>query len=249
MAERISSRHFGANAWVVEEMYQDYLSDPKTVSKSWREFFAGNEPAGDEPAPDPPVTDRAERVGQAEPDGDGQVPADATPLRGAQSAIAKNMTSSLSMPTATSIRVVPAKLLEVNRRIVNNQLSRTRGGKMSFTHLIGWAVVRGLERVPAMLSSYHESDGKAFARRPEHLNLGLAIDVERDGGRSLLVPNIKQADTLDFFGFYLAYQEVIRRVRERKLDPEMFAGTTATLTNPGTVGTVGSVPRLMPGQS
>ena len=235
MAERISSRHFGANAWVVEEMYQDYLSDPETVSRSWREFFSGYQPNPEQPAP--------------AREGDGQVPADATPLRGAQGAIAKNMISSLSMPTATSIRLVPAKLLEVNRRIVNNQLGRTRGGKMSFTHLIGWAVVRGLERLPAMLSSYHEVDGKAFARRPEHLNLGLAIDVERDGGRSLLVPNIKQADTLDFFGFYRAYQEVIRRVRERKLDPEMFADTTATLTNPGTVGTVGSVPRLMPGQS
>jgi 2-oxoglutarate decarboxylase len=241
MAERMGSPQFGANTWVVEEMYRDYLLDPDSVGESWKEFFSDYQPSWEQPppreAPPPQVEDR--------------VPDDATPLRGAQAAIAKNMVQSLSMPTATSIRAVPAKLLEVNRRIVNNQLARTRGGKISFTHLIGWAVIRGLRQVPVMTTTYHEANGTAYARRPEHVNLGLAVDVERskDGGRTLLVPNIKQADTMDFVGFWRAYEEIIRRIRENKLDAELFAGTTATLTNPGTIGTVGSVPRLMPGQS
>jgi 2-oxoglutarate dehydrogenase E1 component len=166
------------------------------------------------------------------------------------------MTSSLGVPTATSIRVVPAKLLEVNRLIVNNQLARTRGGRVSFTQLIGWAVVRGLSQIPAMRSSYHQSDGKAYVRRSEHVNLGIAVDVEppadqdgRPGGHMLLVPNIKQADTMDFAEFWRAYEGVIARVLGNRLDADLFAGTTATLTNPGVTGTVGSVPRLMPGQS
>src|SRR5690606_17136313 len=129
-------------------------------------------------------------------------------------------------------------------------LQRTRGGKVSFTHLIGWAVVQAMTKMPVMTSTYVEVDGKPYVVRPEHINLGLAIDVERkDGSRTLLVPNIKAADTLDFAGFYRAYEDVVRRVRRNELDPEMFEGTTATLTNPGTVGTVGSVPRLMAGQS
>ncbi|MDP9405749.1 MAG: multifunctional oxoglutarate decarboxylase/oxoglutarate dehydrogenase thiamine pyrophosphate-binding subunit/dihydrolipoyllysine-residue succinyltransferase subunit, partial [Actinomycetota bacterium] len=178
------------------------------------------------------------------------LPEGAAPLRGVAAVIAENMNDSRSMPTATSIRDVPAKLLEVNRRIVNNQLGRTRGGKVSFTHLIGWAIVRALGAMPVMTSSYHEVDGKPHVRRPEHPNLGLAVDVERkDGSHTLLVPNIKAVDTLDFAGFFRAYEDVVRRIKANKLDPELFADTTVTLTNPGTVGTVGSVPRLMPGQS
>jgi 2-oxoglutarate dehydrogenase E1 component len=178
------------------------------------------------------------------------VPEGAKPLRGGAALIAGNMRESLGVPTATSIRVVPAKLLEVNRTILNNQLGRVRGGKVSFTHLIGWAVVKAMQALPVMTTSYHEADGRGYAVRPEHLNLGLAVDVERrDGGRTLLVPNIKTADTLDFAGFWQAYEQVIRAVKANKLDPSLFEGTTATLTNPGTVGTVGSVPRLMPGQS
>jgi len=180
----------------------------------------------------------------------GTLPDGAKPLRGGAAIIAENMASSLTVPTATSIRVVPAKLLEVNRRILNNQLSRKRGGKVSFTHLIGWAIVRAMGRMPVMTSSYAEADGKPHVVRPEHLNLGLAVDVARkDGGHTLLVPSIKEADTLDFAGFYQAYEQVIRAIKTNQLTPHLFAGTTATLTNPGTVGTVGSVPRLMAGQS
>jgi 2-oxoglutarate dehydrogenase E1 component len=160
------------------------------------------------------------------------------------------MEASLAVPTATSVRTMPAKLLEVNRLILNNQLRRlARGGKVSFTHLIGWAVVRALREMPEMNVAYTEIDGKPHVVRYPHINLGLAVDLERpDGSRVLVVPSVKQADTLDFGGFWAAYEDLIHKARTNRLTPDDFAGTTATLTNPGTIGTVQSVPRLMPDQ-
>jgi multifunctional 2-oxoglutarate metabolism enzyme len=172
------------------------------------------------------------------------------PLRGAAARIVEAMEASRAVPTATSVRTVPAKLLEVNRNILNGHLRRHRGGKVSFTHLIGWAVVRALAAVPAMTSIYREVDGKPSVARPEHVNLGLAVDTRRpDGGRTLLVPNIKQADTLDFAGFVRAYEDLVKKVKTNKITVEDFAGTTVTITNPGMIGTVLSVPRLMAGQA
>jgi 2-oxoglutarate dehydrogenase E1 component len=171
------------------------------------------------------------------------------PLRGAAAAIVKNMAESLEVPTATSVRTMPAKLLEENRRIINDYLARGRGGKVSFTHIIGWAIVKGLQAVPALNSSYTEIDDKPHVIRHKNVFLGLAVDLERkDGTRTLLVPNIKEADTLDFAGFHAAYEELIRKVRSGKITTEDFAGTTVTLTNPGMIGTVLSIPRLMSGQ-
>ena len=161
------------------------------------------------------------------------------------------MEASLGVPTATSFRDVPAKLLEVNRRVINGYLGRTRGGKVSFTHIIGYAIVRAIhETVPRMNSTYLEgADGKPRVIRHEHVGLGLAVDVEKsDGSRSLLVPVIRDADTLDFRAFWGTYEEIIRKVRSNKLTVDDFAGATITLTNPGTIGTKQSVPRLMPGQ-
>ena len=161
------------------------------------------------------------------------------------------MEKSLEVPTATSFREVPAKLLEVNRKIINGYLGRTRGGKVSFTHIIGYAIVQALEdAVPRMNSTFLEGeDGKPRVIRNEHVGLGLAVDLEKsDGSRTLLVPVVKEADTLDFRGFWGAYEELIRKVRTNKLGVDDFAGATVTLTNPGTIGTVQSVPRLMPGQ-
>jgi len=178
----------------------------------------------------------------------------AVPLRGAASRLALNMTASLSVPTATSVRSVPAKLLEVNRTILNNQLARTTGAKVSFTHLIGYAVVRALGDLPALNSSYVEETGDGGRTVPgvvhhAHVGLGLAVDVARpDGSRTLLVPCIKNADALDFRAFVLAYEEAVRKVQTGTAGPDDFAGVTVTLTNPGTLGTVQSVPRLMPGQ-
>ncbi len=160
------------------------------------------------------------------------------------------MEASLGVPTATSARVIPARLLEVNRRVANNYLTRMqRSGKLSFTHLIGYAVIKALGRMPVMNAAYSPVDEKPGVIRHPHVSLGLAVDVKKsDGSHSLLVPNIKEADTLDFASYFAAYEDVIRRVRAGKIAPEDFAGTTVTLTNPGTIGTVHSVPRLMPGQ-
>mgnify|MGYP002620567785 FL=1 len=159
------------------------------------------------------------------------------------------MAASLALPTATSVRAVPAKLLIDNRIVINNHLSRGRGGKVSFTHIIGYAVVRALQAMPEMNYSYAEVDGKPTLVMPEHVNFGLAIDIKKsDGSRQLLVPSIKAADTMDFRQFWMAYEDIVRKARAGKLTVEDFAGTTITLTNPGTIGTVHSVPRLMPGQ-
>src|SRR6266536_1541346 len=187
----------------------------------------------------------AEADGAAAEDGNGAVV-----LRGPAATIVRAMEASRDVPTATSFRVVPARLLEVNRDVLNGHLRRRRGGKISFTHLIGYAVVKAIQAVPAMSSIYLERDGKPYLRRPQHINLGLAVDVKRpDGSRTLLVPNVKAADTLDFAAFVRAYEELIGKVRANKLSVGDFAGTTVTITNPGTVGTVMSVPRLMAGQA
>src|SRR5579864_2851373 len=174
----------------------------------------------------------------------------AQPLKGVAARIVANMEASLSVPTATSVRRVPAKLLEINRTILNNHLARRRGGKVSFTHLIGFAVVRALRAVPVMNSGFRAGeDGKPTVTHYSHVNLGLAVDVENaDRTRSLIVPAIKHADEMDFHGFWSAYEDLIRKVRTKKLSADDLAGVTVSLTNPGTLGTEHSVPRLMPGQ-
>jgi 2-oxoglutarate dehydrogenase E1 component len=159
------------------------------------------------------------------------------------------MELSLQVPTATSVRAVPAKLLFDNRVVINNHLRRARGGKVSFTHLIGYAVVKALKAHPEMNNAYTEVDGKPALLVPEHVNLGIAIDlVGKNGARSLVVASIKKADTLDFATFWGAYEDIIRRARNGKLTTDDFAGTTISITNPGTIGTNHSVPRLMQGQ-
>ena len=177
---------------------------------------------------------------------------EATPLRGAAPRIVANMEASLAVPTATSVRTVPARLLEVNRLILNNQLARTTGAKVSFTHIIGYAVVRALHDVTALNAAFVPDGGgkgKPGVIHHKHVGLGLAVDQEKsDGSRTLLVPCIKDADTLDFRSFVLAYEDLIRKIHTNKIGPDDFAGTTVSLTNPGTLGTVQSVPRLMPGQ-
>ncbi|MFK4183675.1 multifunctional oxoglutarate decarboxylase/oxoglutarate dehydrogenase thiamine pyrophosphate-binding subunit/dihydrolipoyllysine-residue succinyltransferase subunit [Streptomyces sparsogenes] len=170
-------------------------------------------------------------------------------LRGPAAAVAKNMNASLELPTATSVRAVPVKLLFDNRIVINNHLKRARGGKVSFTHLIGYAMVQALKAMPSMNYSFTEKDGKPTLVKPEHVNLGLAIDlVKPNGDRQLVVAAIKKAETLNFFEFWQAYEDIVRRARSGKLTMEDFSGVTASLTNPGGIGTVHSVPRLMPGQ-
>ncbi|WP_233358559.1 multifunctional oxoglutarate decarboxylase/oxoglutarate dehydrogenase thiamine pyrophosphate-binding subunit/dihydrolipoyllysine-residue succinyltransferase subunit [Thermomonospora amylolytica] len=280
---------FGANEWLVDELYQKYLEDPNSVDQAWWNFFAdyqpGSRPAtpqgqsapaanGSAAAPAAPAPARPEAGdGQAAPAAKAPAPPAPAPaaekpkvekprpsapppagaeevrLKGVAARTVANMESSLQVPTATSVRAVPAKLLIDNRIVINNHLKRGRGGKVSFTHLIGFAIVRALQAMPEMNYSYAEADGKPVLVKPEHVNLGLAIDIKKeDGQRQLVVPSIKAAETLDFRQFWAAYEEIVRKARGGKLTLEDFQGTTISLTNPGTIGTVHSVPRLMPGQ-
>jgi 2-oxoglutarate decarboxylase len=252
----------GPNSGLAEEMYSIYLENPAAVPDGWREFFDRREQGSPEPAPSVPAEPprEATRPAPAEPLPRAESPAPAPeqpaapsdegqPIRGASARIVENMEASLDVPTATSVRTVPAKLLEINRQILNNHLGRIGGVKVSFTHLIAYAVVKALGRVPVMNSKFEVADGQPTVVHHEHVNLGLAVDVEKsDGSRTLLVPNIKEADTLTFDAFQAAYEEAIAKVRSGKLSPDDFAGTTGTITNPGTIGTMHSVPRLMPGQ-
>ncbi|MFM8863044.1 MAG: 2-oxo acid dehydrogenase subunit E2, partial [Acidimicrobiia bacterium] len=263
----------GPNAWLIDEMRERWQHDPESVGESWRDFFSGSTPmnghavvsspaaAPTPPAPAAPAAPASAPESRATTPGTSpattpsapiapRAPAAAEPLRGAAARIVTNMEASLAVPTATSFREVATKLLEVNRKSINGYLSRSRAGKVSFTHLIGYAVVRAIvDAVPAMNSTFvTDADGKPCVIRNEHLGLGLAVDVEKAGGRTLLVPCISAADTLDFAGFFDAYETIIRKVRSNTLSPDDFAGVTVTLTNPGTIGTVQSVPRLMPGQ-
>ncbi|GAA3340144.1 multifunctional oxoglutarate decarboxylase/oxoglutarate dehydrogenase thiamine pyrophosphate-binding subunit/dihydrolipoyllysine-residue succinyltransferase subunit [Amorphoplanes nipponensis] len=196
-------------------------------------------PAAAKPAPAKPVAAPAAANG-----------AKVTTLRGVAARIVQNMDASLEVPTATSVRAVPAKLLVDNRIVINNHLARGRGGKVSFTHLIGWALVRSVMAHPEMNNSFAEVDGKPAMVQPEHINLGIAIDLaKKDGTRTLVVPSIKNCETMDFRKFWQAYEDVVRRARRNELTMDDYAGTTISLTNPGGIGTVHSIPRLMAGQS
>jgi 2-oxoglutarate decarboxylase len=259
---------FGANSWLVDEMYAQFLADPQSVSESWQEFFSDYRRAGEsvpQPSPAAPVASATPAppaagapapptaaAGAASPTAPAADVADrGEPIRGAGVAIAANMERSLTVPTATSFRNVPAKLLEVNRSVINGYRGRSGQGKVSFTHLIGYAIVRAIaDAVPAMNNTYVEgSDGKPRIIRNDHVSMGLAVDVGRpDGSRTLVVPVLRDADTLDFAGFLTAYEDIVRKVKANKLTIADFQGATISLTNPGTIGTVQSVPRLMPGQ-
>ncbi|MDT5290088.1 MAG: multifunctional 2-oxoglutarate metabolism enzyme [Mycobacterium sp.] len=201
---------------------------------------AAAEPA--KPAPEPAKAKAAAGPPPAEGD-------ESAVLRGAAAAVVKNMNASLDVPTATSVRAIPAKLLIDNRVVINNHLKRTRGGKVSFTHLLGYAIVQAIKKFPTMNRHFAEVDGKPNVITPAHTNLGLAIDLQgKDGNRQLVVAAIKRCETMRFGQFIAAYEDIVRRARDGKLTAEDFAGVTVSLTNPGTIGTVHSVPRLMRGQ-
>ena len=184
--------------------------------------------------------------------GDGAGPAtaaggEAQPLRGPAATLAKAMNQSRSIPTATSFRELAVDTLDAKRKALNAIL-KERGMKVSFTHLIAWAIVKASQDWPVMGRAFEERDGKPFVIEPGGVNLGIAVDVERKGKRSLLVPCIKSADRLDFKGFHSYYEELITKTRENSLTADDFQGTNISLTNPGGLGTVASVPRLLEGQ-
>jgi 2-oxoglutarate decarboxylase len=306
-----SAAEFGANEWLVDELYSQYRVDKNSVDASWwptleayhqhKTGDSATEPAQSAPAqttqpaqtPEPtasapapataasgaptkaapapaettpkneagrPVARTTSQQPKAAP-----IPADApaptpqssseepedvvSPLRGMAKSLATNMDASLTVPTATSVRTVPAKLMIDNRIVINNHLKRSRGGKVSFTHLIGWALIQALKEFPSQNVYYEEVDGKPSVVAPAHVGLGIAIDIPKpDGSRALLVPAIKRADTLSFTDYLAAYEDLVRRARGNKLTADDFKGASISLTNPGGIGTVHSVPRLMKGQ-
>ena len=196
------------------------------------------------PAQAPKAPAKAKTAPEPEPEPVNTV----SPLRGMSKSLAANMDASLSVPTATSVRTIPAKLMIDNRIVINNHLKRTRGGKVSFTHLIAWAIVETLKEFPSQNVFYDEVDGKPSVVAPPHVNLGIAIDLPKpDGTRALVVPGIKRTDTMGFGEFLIAYEDVVTRSRSNKLIAADFQGNTISLTNPGGIGTEHSVPRLMRG--
>ncbi len=234
---------------VVAEAVPDAVaapSEPATTTGSAPVARTTSAPAKPQPIPaEAPQTSSIPVVG-----GQDAAPAEdvVTPLRGVGKTLAANMDQSLSVPTATSVRTIPAKLMIDNRIVINNHLRRDRGGKVSFTHLIGWAMVRALKMFPSQNVFYAEVDGKPSVVAPAHVNLGIAIDLPKpDGTRSLLVPSIKRSDTMAFAEFLAGYEDVVARARANKLTAADFADTTISLTNPGGIGTEHSVPRLMRG--
>ena len=238
---------FGPNAWLVDDMYDRFLADPASVAESWREFFADYQrsvlpPVATTTAPVPTIATKPVVA----------IDVEATPLRGAAARIVANMNASLAVPTATSVRTVSARLLEINRAALNESLARSSGAKVSFTHVIAFAILRGLGAIPSMNSSFVDTvdeKGTPGVHHHEHVGLGLAVDVEKkDGTRTLLVPVIQNADTMDFRTFLLAYEDLVRKVHGGSYGADDLAGATVSITNPGTLGTVQSVPRLMPGQ-
>jgi 2-oxoglutarate dehydrogenase E1 component len=238
-----SDPEMGINSWFEDEIHQQYLLDRTAVDESWRQVF---EHTGGEASTPPPA-----KVGQALPPAKpAPAPGDQLqPLRGAAGRLAENMSASLSIPLATSQRTIAVKVMDENRRIVNQHRTLLGRGKVSYTHLIGWAIVKALEEVPALNTAYVEQDGRPFRATPARINLGIAVDVSgKDGARSLMVPNIKDAGALQFQEYVNAFDDLVARARSGKLALADFQGTTISLTNPGTVGTMASNPRLMPGQ-
>jgi 2-oxoglutarate dehydrogenase E1 component len=270
--------NFGANATYVEGLLSRFRSDPALVDESWRTYFTellGEQNVGSQPSPAAAAT-ITKAPTQPQADGDGhkataatpaaakasavkaevtsektaEPAAEAVPIRGAALKIVENMEASLSVPTATSQRRIPVKLLDENRLVINKHLQENYSGKASYTHLIAWAILRALDVFPQLNDGYDAASGKPARIRRAAVNLGIAIDLEKkDGTRTLLVPNIKNAEKLTFSEFLATYDQTIKNVREGKLQVSDFQGTTISLTNPGTLGTVSSTPRLMAGQS
>jgi len=270
---------FGANVAFIEELFGEYKQNPALIREDWQAFFddlqAGrinarmletsywshrngdegherHEQNGQGAAAQNGAAQALKPQGLSYPSieamklGDGEV---AKLISGAPARIVDNMELSLSVPTATSFRTIPVKALEENRRIINQHLSNIGRGKIAFTHLIAWAIVKSLKKYPSLNCSFATVAGKPYRIEKKHINFGLAVDqTKKDGSRSLVVPNIKNAEAMNFDAFFEAYNALISKARKNALAPEDFIGTTASLTNPGTIGTIASVPRLVASQ-
>jgi multifunctional 2-oxoglutarate metabolism enzyme len=170
-------------------------------------------------------------------------------LKGSAATLASYMDQSTSIPTATSFRTLSVGTLEMRRAELNAAIKTAgRSEKISFTHLIAYAIVQAAKEQPGMCAAFRREGGKP-QRVEAGINLGLAVDsVRKDGSRTLVVPVIKGAANLNFVAFRTAYEDLVAKARDNKLSVEEQTGATFTLTNPGGIGTVASVPRLMIGQ-
>lgn len=258
---------FGPNSALVEELYTQYLEDPELVPDHWRNYF--DEINGKEPSA--PVAKKKEdekksfKVKEApakEAKKEAPAPkekdekavsvpetAELQKIKGVAAKIVENMDDSIEVPTATSLRVLPMKMLTEDRNIINRHLLKNGEPKASFTHFIAWAVIKALKDFPGINSYYTNKNGTHYRVVPEQVNLGIAVDLQsKDGSRNLVVPNIKGVDKMNFKEFLYAYSDLINKAREGKLEIKDFQDTTISITNPGTIGTISSVPRLMKGQ-
>ena len=252
------AENFGANASYVEGLLSRFNSDRNSVDESWQEYFDNLTNGGNGQAAAAAVQPQrqeqtavkaAETSAPAKPTTTA-ADVNAKAITGASKKIVENMEQSLTVPTATSLRTIPVKLLEENRVIINSHLKAAGRGKVSFTHIIGWAIVQAAKAYPHMNQGYGLVNGAPSRIENENINLGIAIDIEKkDGSRNLLVPNIKGCEKMNFAEFFAAYNEQVAKARDGKLEIADFQGTTISLTNPGTIGTVASNPRLMSGQS
>ncbi|HZH35397.1 MAG TPA: 2-oxo acid dehydrogenase subunit E2, partial [Pyrinomonadaceae bacterium] len=271
------AENFGANATYVESLLSRFKSDPNLVDESWRNYFGellnnqfksepqGNGSTKSTAAPPTAVESKSQTTENGQTlAGENKIQnskaktqtqtivgegVEAKAIIGGAKKIVENMEESLTVPTATSNRQIPVKLLDENRKIINDNLKK-RGKKVSYTHLIAWAIIKSLQVYPQLNDGYGVVNGAPSRLHRDSVNIGLAIDIEKkDGSRNLLVPNIKGANKMNFAEFLAAYDETVKRAREGKLGIPDFQGTTISLTNPGTIGTVASAPRLMSGQS
>ncbi|MEX0721964.1 MAG: multifunctional oxoglutarate decarboxylase/oxoglutarate dehydrogenase thiamine pyrophosphate-binding subunit/dihydrolipoyllysine-residue succinyltransferase subunit [Balneolaceae bacterium] len=258
---------FGPNSALVEELYEQYKSSPDSVPAHWKRYFDDLEgkPVEEAQAPDPEIERQRKALEQA---GNGkqaeitkeapkkeapkkkeaQAPKNASleKIKGVATKIVENMDESLEVPTATSLRVLPAKMMVEDRTIINRHLLQRNDPKASFTHFIAWAIIRALKEYPNINNSYLYKDDAHFKVIPDSVNLGVAVDLQsKDGSRNLVVPNIKGVDKMTFKEFLYAYAELIEKARTGSLQIDDFQGTTISITNPGTLGTISSVPRLM----
>ena len=238
----------GINAWLEEELLQQYHHDRTSVDADWKNIFDHDQPNG--------VTNGTTQVtAPAVIVHAGAAPVltgseELMPLRGTAARIAENMALSASIPLATSQRIVPVKVVDENRRLINHHRALLGKTKVSYTHLIGWAIVKSVQANPSLNHAFaSNAAGELFRVVKKEINFGLAIDVPaKNGSRSLLVPNIKNAGALSFAQYLAAFDDLVARARAGKLGVDDFQGTSISLTNPGTVGTMASMPRLVAGQ-
>jgi len=232
------------NAGYAQLMYEQWLRDPLSVDGEWRALFSDG---GQGLAPEEPsAVSRQPSAGGGLPPAGPATVGTAIPIRGGAVRIVQNMTESLGVPTATSFRDVEVAALDLRRRELNAALAPRR---VSYTHLIGYALVRAAASHPVMTHAFGLVDGAPHRLDPGGVHLGLAVDVEKkDGTHTLMVPVLRNAAALDFAAFHALYESLVERARANQLLPDDFRGATMTLTNPGTLGTTASVPRLMAGQ-